>query len=587
MKERKTKAPRVSWKESLWLFRYVRPYRWRLAIGSLFLVLTSATALIFPKLMGDLVGTAEQNLTQNIDKAALVLMILFVAQAFFSFMRVYLFVQVTENMLADLRQDTYRKLLGKPMSFFSQTRVGELNSRVAADITQLQGTFTTNVAEFVRQLIIIVGGIGLLAFTSLKLTGIMVMVIPPMAILAVFFGRYIRKISKSVQEEVAVSNTILDETLQAIASVKAYTNEVFEWIRFSNSTRSIVKKAMKGAVWRGAFSSFIIFCLFGSIVVVIWYGLRMVQSGELNLGLLIQFMLYTVFVGASTGGIAAQYAQIQQALGATERLREIQQGEQEDVMQPSSDGERLKGDVDFQDVSFAYPSRKEVTVLNNVSLNIRAGERVAFVGPSGAGKSTLTALLLRFYDADSGQILLDGKPIDSMTLHKVRSNMGIVPQEVLLFGGTIRENIAYGKKDASEEEVIAAADKANALAFIKEFPDGLDTVVGERGIQLSGGQRQRIAIARAVLKDPSILILDEATSSLDSESERLVQDALDKLMKGRTSIIIAHRFSTIRSADKIVVLDHGTVVETGRHEELIRNDEGLYAHLSKLQFETA
>ncbi|MCB0428613.1 MAG: ATP-binding cassette domain-containing protein [Flavobacteriales bacterium] len=587
-KDTDAQKKKASWKEARWLYRYLRPYRFRFVAGLFFLLLTSATALAFPKMMGDLMGTAQAALTQDINRAALFLLVLFFLQAVFSYCRIYLFVHVTERLLADLRQNTYEKLLAKPMSFFSQRRVGEMNSMVATDITQLQTTLTTNIAEFLRQFIIIIGGIALLLITSWKLTLIMVSIIPPVAIVAVLFGRFIKKISTSVQDEIAVSNTILDETMQGIASVKAYTNELFEFLRYRDSTNRVVSKAMKGAVWRGFFVSFIIFCMFGSIVAILWKGIQMIGEGTMDMKLLIQFMLYTIFVGASTGGIADQYAQILKALGATERIRELQEGESEwDLVEENPQPLHLSGEVEFDHVHFSYPSRPDVVVLDDVSFKVGKGERVAIVGPSGAGKSTITALLLRFYNPDSGQIRIDGKDTTQLTLHALRSNMGIVPQEVLLFGGTIRENISYGRPGATEQEIRDAAAGANALNFIETFPDGFDTIVGERGVQLSGGQRQRIAIARALLKNPTILILDEATSSLDSESERLVQDALDKLMVGRTSIIIAHRLATVRNADKIIVLEAGKVVESGTHEELIRNPDGLYAHLSKLQFEMA
>jgi ABC-type multidrug transport system fused ATPase/permease subunit len=377
----------------------------------------------------------------------------------------------------------------------------------------------------------------------------------------------------------------VDETLQGIANVKAFANELFEIGRYRKSVNEIRSIAIKGGMLRGAFFSFIIFCLFGAIVLLIWFAVKLENQGELSHGSLIQFMLYTVFVGASIGGIAEQYAQIQKALGATERIMDILTEVPEEVF-PVQDApvQRLQGKVDFSHVAFSYPSRRELPVLKDVSFSAQSGQTIAFVGPSGAGKSTMVSLLLRFYDPDSGNILFDEKAAADYPLFALRNNMALVPQDVLLFGGTIRENIAYGKPEAEMEEIIEAAKKANAHSFIESFPDKYETLVGERGIKLSGGQRQRIAIARAVLKDPAILLLDEATSSLDAESERLVQEALDKLMVGRTTFVIAHRLATVRNADKIMVIDKGRVVEEGTHSELIAIENGLYKQLSSLQF---
>ena len=393
------------------------------------------------------------------------------------------------------------------------------------------------------------------------------------------------KKQKKVQEKIAESNTVIEETLQGITNVKAFANEFFENARYRKSTEEIVTNAIKGGKYRGGFASFIIFCLFGSIVAVIWYGVYLAQRNQLRVGDLISFILYSAFVGASFGGIAELYAQLQKAIGSVERVFEIldEHPEALDITSPNADFTRVEGNVRFENVAFTYPSRKEIQVLKNITLEAKKGETIAVVGPSGSGKSTLIGLLLRFYDPEKGILYIDEKDAKSYSLTELRNNMAIVPQDVLLFGGTIKENIAYGKPNASISEINEAARKANALEFIETFPEKFETIVGERGIKLSGGQRQRIAIARAVLKDPSILILDEATSSLDSESERVVQEALDKLMVGRTSFVIAHRLSTIRKADKIVVIDKGAVRESGTHEELMQLEKGMYRSLSNLQ----
>ncbi|MCF8463862.1 MAG: ATP-binding cassette domain-containing protein [Flavobacteriales bacterium] len=582
----KVKVSGESIKKISRLFGYFKPHRFKYYLGLFFLFLTGITALIFPKLIGDMVDTAEEAMLADIDRIAVFLLIVFILQAVFSFFRIYLFVNVTEHVLADLRKDTYNKLIRLPMSYFSQNRVGDMNSRIATDINMLSDTFTTVVAEFLRQSMLIVGGIAFLAYTSVELTMVMLGVVPLVAVFAVVFGRIIRRISKETQDRIAESNTIVEETLSGITNVKSFANEMYESIRYAKSTESIIEKALQGAKARGFFASFIILALFGSIVGVIWYGARLVNQDEMSFGNLIQFVLYSVFVGASIGGIAEMYAQIQKAIGAAERILEIMDEDPEpyEAANPANVS-AISGSLKFDNVQFRYPSRPDISVLNGVSFDAKKGETIALVGPSGSGKSTIASLVLRFYDPDSGSITIDGINSKDMGLEFLRNQMAIVPQDVILFGGTIRENIEYGKPGASLEEIEAAAKKANAHIFVDGFPEKYDTVVGERGIQLSGGQRQRIAIARAVLKDPRILILDEATSSLDSESERLVQEALDKLMVGRTSLVIAHRLSTIRKADRILVLDKGTITENGRHEDLLAKEGGLYKGLLELQMQ--
>jgi ABC-type multidrug transport system fused ATPase/permease subunit len=583
----KAKLNKASLQQTSKLFKYVGTHKWKLYVGLLCLIFTSVTALVFPLFLGNLVKSVELKDFSKINEVGLILILILIAQSFFSYFRIYLFVNYTENTLALLRQDIYAHIIRLPMTYFAQNRVGELNSRMSVDINQIQDTLTTTIAEFLRQFLLIIGGIVFLLVISPKLTLLMLCIVPIVAIAAVVFGRFIKKTSREVQERVAKSNTIIEETLQGIANVKAFANEFFEYKRYKHSTHEIVEKAIQGGKYRGAFASFIIFCLFGSIVAVIWYGVKLASQGQLLLGDLISFILYSGFVGASFGGIAEMYAQIQKAVGAVERVFEIMDEAPEviDIHEHKTLHTRIEGAVEFDKVEFTYPSRKEIQVLKNISLQVKQGETVAIVGPSGSGKSTIAALLLRFYNVNSGRILFDGKDSQNYALTELRNNMAIVPQDVLLFGGSIRENIAYGKPNASMEEIVEAARKANAFTFIEGFPEKFETLVGERGIKLSGGQRQRIAIARAVLKDPSILILDEATSSLDSESERIVQEALDKLMVGRTSFVIAHRLSTIRKADKIVVIDKGEVKEIGTHEELVSKENGIYKKLNSLQME--
>ncbi|WP_310560704.1 ABC transporter transmembrane domain-containing protein [Flavobacterium sp.] len=582
----KSKITKSSLNKAVLIFNYAGNHRWKFYIGLIFLLLTGATALAFPKLMGMLIDSVKNKSYEQANNIALLLIVILFLQSICSFFRLSLFVNFTEHTLANLRLSLYSNLVKLPMSFFSQKRVGELNSRISADITQIQDTLTSTIAEFLRQFILIIGGVILLATESIKLTLLMLSVVPLVAVAAVIFGRFIRKYSKKVQDQVAESQVIVEETMQGISIVKAFANEWYEIARYDGKIKEVVKLAIKGGKYRGYFASFIIFCLFGAIVAVVWFGVRLSISGEMSVGQLISFVLYSTFVGASFGGIAELYAQIQKAIGATERVFELLDETPEKInsTQNSHSVQKIQGNVTFKNVGFTYPSRKEMKVLKGVNFTANFGQKIAIVGPSGAGKSTISSLLLRFYDIDSGEILIDGKNIYDYDLENLRGNMSIVPQDVILFGGTIKENIAYGNPDASDNEIRLAAKQANASNFIESFPEKFETLVGERGIKLSGGQRQRIAIARALLKNPSILILDEATSSLDSESEKLVQEALEILMEGRTSIIIAHRLSTIRSADQILVLDKGVIAEQGTHQELITLENGIYKNLSNLQF---
>lgn len=586
---KRAKITFLSIRKALRLYQYAKPYRWQFGLGLLMLLLSTSASLAFPKLLGELVDAGHKDvLLQQLDRIGLLLAAVLVLQAIFSYFRIRIFVTVTEKTLAALRQATYSHLIRLPMKFFAERRVGELNSRISSDISQLQDMFTTTLAEFLRQVIIITGGIVLLALTSGKLTLFMLAILPVICVLAVVFGRFIRRFSKQVQAQVADSNTIVEETLQGIFNVKAFANEFFEIGRYRRKTNEAAKTGMKAGTYQGAFVSFLILGLFGAMVAVIWKGAMLMAEGQLDVGQLFSFILYSGFIGGSISGLAEIYTRIQRAIGASENLLEILDEPVENI-RPLPTAQRISsfsGEISFRDVSFHYPSRKDVAVLHNVSFEVQPGEQVALVGPSGAGKSTIVSLLLRFYDPVDGSISFDGKDARAYDLSELRNHMAVVPQDVFLFGGTIRENIAYGNPEATEEAIIDAAKQANAWDFIQNFPEGMNTIVGERGIQLSGGQRQRIAIARAVLKDPRILILDEATSALDSESERLVQDALDKLMRGRTSVVIAHRLSTVRRADMILVLDKGMIVEEGTHEELMVKEEGLYRGLSELQFTT-
>jgi ABC-type multidrug transport system fused ATPase/permease subunit len=473
-----------------------------------------------------------------------------------------------------------------PMDFFAQRRVGELSSRITADVSQIQDAVTSIFAEFLRGILTMVVGIGLLLYISPKMTLLMLLVVPVVIIIALVFSKFIRKLSREAQDQLAESGTVVQETLQGIANVKAFSNEWYEIGRYNKSIRSLVNIAIRNGRYRGLFISSMLFSVFGAIVLVVWYGVGLMQHQLLTIGALTEFVVVTAFVGGSLAGFAELYSQLQKTIGATQRVRDLLKETVEQVSDtdaPLIKDFRLNGDVLLQGVQFSYPSRKDVQVIKGIDLDVKRGEQIAIVGPSGAGKSTLVSLLLRFYEPDSGKIVFDGKDAGSIPLTQLRKQIALVPQDILLFGGTIFENIAYGKPGAALEEVRTAARKANAHDFIMSFPEGYDTVVGERGTKLSGGQRQRVAIARAVLKDPMILLLDEATSSLDSESESLVQEALDNLMENRTSFVIAHRLSTIRKADQIIVMEDGRIKERGTHQELIRIEEGLYRNLNNLQ----
>lgn len=590
----KVKITKSSIKKAKGIFTYLKPYAGIYFIGWIFLVLSTSAGLVFPYLMGKLLGAGASNPNMseaiglidmsNINNVAIALFVLFGFQSLFSFVRVVLFNNVTENALRDLRNDAFSKLVYMPMDFFNRNKVGELTSRLSSDIAQIQETLRTTIAEFFRQIIIVVGGILFLFFISWKLALIMLGTVPVMAIVAVIFGRYIRKLSKEAQDYIAESNSIVEEALTGIANVKAFTNEFFIFNNYKKSTQQTRDLNVRSGIWRGLFVSFIIFCLFGAIVFIVWRGLLMTQGPhpELNQEGFYQFVLFTIMMGASVGSLPDLYASVQKAIGATENLMDIIHQDTEVQTNNGKRKDQLAGSISFENVHFSYPQRSDIEVLKGISFEVKENQTLALVGQSGSGKSTISNLLLQFYALSEGGITFDGIPAKDFELNALREQMAIVPQEVILFSGNIRDNILFGNPAATEDQIIEAAKQANAWEFIDAFPNKLETEVGDRGIQLSGGQKQRIAIARAILKNPTILILDEATSALDSESERLVQDALDKLMKGRTSVVIAHRLSTIRNADQILVLQSGMIEESGTHQSLM-DQKGLYADFVSLQ----
>lgn len=582
----KRKINRSNLRKLAGIFRFIRPYRWTLIVGIICLALSSVTLLSFPFFAGKLLDVASGKggfILTTINQIALALFAILFVQSIFSFVRVYTFAIVSEKTLADIRHHVYEKLIWLPMSFFDNRRVGELISRITSDVGTLQDTFTVTLAELLRQILVLIIGTTVIFVLTPKLTVFMLLTFPVLVLAALFFGKFIRKLSKRTQDQLASTNVIVEETLQSVSVVKAFTNELFEVLRYKKSLKEVVRIALHASKYRGIFISFTILTLFGGIVGVSWYGAYLVQANEVSVGELFSFVLYTTFIGGSIAGLGDIYSQLQKSIGASERILEIL--DEKDERGTGAEANQVSGKIEFENIEFAYPTRPDLTVLKQINFAIQPGEKIALVGPSGSGKSTIIGLLMRMYPVSSGTIKVDGTPINSYDLTSYRGTIGIVPQEVILFGGTIRENIEYGKPGASAQEIEQAAQKANALEFINSFPEKMETLVGDRGVKLSGGQRQRIAIARAILKDPAILILDEATSSLDAKSERLVQDALENLMEGRTTIIIAHRLSTIRKVNRILVIKDGEIAESGTHDELTSQNNGIYSNLLKLQVE--
>lgn len=588
--EKKKLWDRSAWTDAAFFVRYLRPQANVFVPALLALAVTGALTLAFINLLGQLLGSAlggntdGAGLIEEANRTVLLLIAVATVQAFIAFWRILLFAKASERALASVRRDTFSRIIRLPMNTLNERRVGELASRIANDVEAMRETLVSTIPMLIRHSVMLSGGLVFIFLKSVKLSLFMISTIPVVLVLIAIFGARIRKLTRKAQDELANSQVVVDESLQSIISVKAFRNENFEIARYSHQMGEFLRTAIRAALPRASFIAFIILCFSMALTLVIWFAIRMVANGEIAPAELAQFGAFSGLVAASFAQFPELMTQLQRALGATERVREIlKEGiEPED---PDAPRTRFRGEIEMRGVEFAYPTRPESIVLRDFSLKAAAGQRIALVGPSGSGKSTAVSLLYRFYEPLKGEILIDGQAIREMSLTTLRLNLAMVPQEILLFGGSIEENIAYGKPGSSREEIERAARLANASQFIETLPEGYATLVGERGTRLSGGQRQRLAIARAILADPAILILDEATSSLDAESERLVQDALDVLMEGRTSIIIAHRLSTVRRCDQILVMSGGSVVERGTHDDLVQNEKSLYATLARLQLE--
>jgi ABC transporter fused permease/ATP-binding protein len=570
------------------LLRLARTELGKLALGVVFLGIGSGMSLLFPqairRIIDDALGPGKD--VRMIDEAALWLLAIIVVQSVAAALRYVLFTTAGERIVARLRADLFKHLLRQEMAFFDDHRTGELTNRLASDTTVLQRAVSADIATALRLAASVVGGMAFLVYTSPRLTLLMLSVIPPVMLGAVAYGRRVRKLSSDVQDSLARSSEVAEEALSGIRTVRAFAAEEQEMERYAGRVSKAFELVRKSIVVTGSFTGAVTFAIYGALSLVLWYGGHLVVDGRMTLGALTAFLVYTLLVASAIGGLSDLWAEFMKALGAAERVFELFDRAPAMALAGGGEPTSVQGKLELEQVRFSYPTRRDMPVLKGIDLSVRAGEVIALVGSSGAGKSTIASLLMRLYDPDEGRILLDGRDLRELSPSWLRRQIGIVAQEPLLFATSIADNIRYGRVSASDEEVLAAARAANAHDFILRFPDGYRTLVGERGVQLSGGQKQRVAIARAVLKDPRLLVLDEATSALDAESEHLVKGALDALMKGRTTLIIAHRLSTVVGADRVLVMDGGKIVQSGAHTALIAQ-EGLYRRLVERQFVSA
>ncbi len=578
--ERETTKPQYGKK----LFALARPESKTLAWGTLFLLLGSGMGLLYPQGIRIVMDSAlTQKNASLIDYASIAMAVIFLIQGVAVALRSYLFTVAGERIVAKLRSKLYRNVISQEVGFFDHTRTGELLNRLSSDTTVLQNTVSVNISMALRSLASAIGGVGLLLYTSPKLTLLMLFIVPPVALGAVFFGRKIRKLSRDAQDTLAKASEIAEETISGIRTVRAFAREEREVSRYAEAIAHSFQVARKRAIASGAFGGIVSFAAYCAIAIVLWYGGHLVMAHKMSLGELTSFLLYTLIVAVSLGTLGGLWADFMRATGSAERVFDLMDRTSAIPAGSGTSPKKVQGEISFRDVGFSYPTRPDIPVLQDLTLNMKPGEIVAVVGPSGSGKSTIASLIPRFYDPEQGSIHLDDEPIQNYDPDWLRQQIGIVAQEPILFSTSIAENIRYGRLTATQEELEKAAQVANAHDFIVDFPEGYETAVGERGVQLSGGQKQRVAIARAVLKDPKILILDEATSALDSESEALVKEALDRLMQGRTTLVIAHRLSTVKDAHRVVVLEQGKIVQSGTHDELLNHD-GIYKRLVEKQF---
>lgn len=583
--EKKTPSKKVV--ARLWdLRRFVSPYRWRFVGAMLALIFASASMLLIGQAIRLLLDNGFSAGSQNLDQYFIGLMAVVAALAVASFSRYYLVSWIGERVISDIRKAVFGNILTLNPGFFEKTRTGEVLSRLTTDTTLIQTVIGSSISVALRNVLSFAGGLGLLIYTSPKLSGMVLLVVPCIVIPIIVFGRQVRKLSRINQDSIANVSALADETLRSIQTSQAYTHEEHDRFGFGSEVENSFQIAIRRIRARAWLTALVILLVFGAIDLVLWIGAKDVVDNVMSPGTLASFVFYAIVVAGALGSLSEVWGELQRAAGASERLLEllVEVPEIADPENPMVLPERATASVEFKDVNFHYPSRKDMPALNNFSLNVAPGETVAIVGPSGAGKSTVFQLLLRFYDPQTGTISINGTNIASTQLKGIRSLMGLVPQDPIIFADTAMNNIRYGRPEASDEEVFAAAKAAAAYDFIKAMPDGFDSEFGERGIKISGGQRQRIAIARAILRDPAILLLDEATSALDAESENLVQTAIENLMADRTTLVIAHRLATVLKADRIVVVEEGKVVAQGTHAQLMKED-GLYAKLANLQFD--
>ena len=559
-----------------------RPERSVLALGTLFLAMGSFAGLLFPQAIRFIVDKASSGTLASLDRAALWLVLISLVQAVAIAARYSLFTIAGERVVTRLRGELFSRIVDQEIAFFDEQKTGELTNRLASDTTVLQNTVSVNISMGLRFAASILGGVGFLFYTSPRLTLVMLAVVPPVAIGAVAYGKRVRKLSRDVQDLLARASEIATETLTGIRTVRAFAAEPTEVARYDRANQRGFEVARSRALTGAAFMGIASFAAYCAAAAVLWCGGHLVAEGTLTAGGLTSFLVYTLIVAFSLGGLSDLWADFMKASGAAERIFELLDRTPAILPDGGEEIEGVRGLVEFEGVTFSYPTRREALVLAGIDLTVKPGEVVAIVGPSGAGKSTIAALLTRLYDPVGGRILVDGRDLRELSPSGLRRVVGVVSQEPILFSSSVADNIRYGRPGATDEEVVMAARAANAHDFVSGFPEGYGTLVGERGVQLSGGQKQRIAIARAVIKDPRILVLDEATSALDAESEHLVKEALERLMKGRTTLIIAHRLSTVAGADRVLVLDGGRVVQSGAHSALMTED-GLYRRLVERQ----